>query len=438
MLAPIVAACGGAVPMISGRGLGHTGGTLDKLDSVPGYDTTPSTSTRAARASSADGGLRDRRPDRATSRPADRRLYAIRDATGTVESIPLIVASILSKKLAAGLDALVMDVKFGSGAFMAERADGRGAGAARWSRSRAAPGLPTVALLTDMDQVLGSTRRQRARGARVGRLPHGRRARAAAARGHARARRLAARPGRPARRRGRRARRRRARRWTPARPRSASRAWSPRSAARPTSSSARASTSPRAPVAPRGRARARGRRRGRWTAARSGSWSPGSAATARREADVIDPAVGLARDRARRRRGRPRPPAGRRPRARRGGRRRGGARRCARPCASASAAPDRAPAVAGRIDVIPKAELHVHLEGTAPPSLVRRLAERNGIPLPDGLFADEDTFRWTDFLDFLATYDMAASVDPHRRRTTATSPTSTSPRARPRAASTSS
>jgi thymidine phosphorylase len=153
MLAPIVAACGGAVPMISGRGLGHTGGTLDKLDSVPGYDTAPDLGTLRRVVAETGCAIVGQTADLA---PADRRLYAIRDATGTVESIPLIVASILSKKLAAGLDALVMDVKFGSGAFMARREDADELAAALVEVAAGA-GLPTVALLTDMDQVLGST-----------------------------------------------------------------------------------------------------------------------------------------------------------------------------------------------------------------------------------------------------------------------------------------
>src|SRR5919108_865020 len=110
ILAPILAACGAYVPVISGRGLGHTGGTLDKLDSIPGYDTAPGAERFAATVRAAGCAIIGQTGDLA---PADRRLYAIRDATGTVESIPLIVASILSKKLAAGLDGLVMDVKVG-------------------------------------------------------------------------------------------------------------------------------------------------------------------------------------------------------------------------------------------------------------------------------------------------------------------------------------
>ena len=153
LLAPIVAACGGAVPMISGRGLGHTGGTLDKLESIPGYDTTPAPErlrAAVARAGCAIVGQTERLA------PADRRLYAIRDATGTVESVPLIVASILSKKLAAGLDALVMDVKCGSGAFMPDAESARELARAIVDVA-AGNGLPAVALITDMDRVLGRT-----------------------------------------------------------------------------------------------------------------------------------------------------------------------------------------------------------------------------------------------------------------------------------------
>jgi thymidine phosphorylase len=152
-LAPIVAACGGAVPMISGRGLGHTGGTLDKLDAIPGYDTTPDVGRFRAVVREVGCAIVGQTPDLA---PADRRLYAIRDATGTVESIPLIVASILSKKLAAGLDALVMDVKFGSGAFMTELSAAEELARALVDVAGGA-GLPTVALLTDMNEVLGSS-----------------------------------------------------------------------------------------------------------------------------------------------------------------------------------------------------------------------------------------------------------------------------------------
>jgi thymidine phosphorylase len=153
MLAPIAAACGAVVPMVSGRGLGHTGGTLDKLQSLAGYDCWPSRArlTRTLReAGCAIVGASTR------VAPADRRLYAIRDVTATVESVPLITASILSKKLAAGLQCLVMDVKAGNGAFCStlpaarELADSLVAVAA-------AAGLPTRALVTDMSQVLGST-----------------------------------------------------------------------------------------------------------------------------------------------------------------------------------------------------------------------------------------------------------------------------------------
>ena len=153
LLAPIVAACGGAVPMLSGRGLGHTGGTLDKLEAIPGYDTAPQPDRLRAVVQAAGCAIVGQTDDLA---PADRRLYATRDATGSVESIPLIVSSILSKKLAAGLGSLVLDVKHGSGAFMAELGDARALARALVDVAVAA-GLPTVALLTDMDSPLGAT-----------------------------------------------------------------------------------------------------------------------------------------------------------------------------------------------------------------------------------------------------------------------------------------
>ena len=153
LLAPIVAACGGFVPMISGRGLGHTGGTLDKFDSIPGYQTAPSADRlRAALRSTGCVVV----GQTATLAPADRRLYAIRDVTATVESIPLITASILSKKLAAGLQGLVMDVKVGNGAFAADLAAARALARSIVNVSEGA-GLPTRALITDMNQVLGSS-----------------------------------------------------------------------------------------------------------------------------------------------------------------------------------------------------------------------------------------------------------------------------------------
>jgi thymidine phosphorylase len=153
LLAPIAAACGCFVPMISGRGLGHTGGTLDKVGSIPGYDPMPDFDRFARVVKAAGCAIIGQTGELA---PADRRFYAIRDVTGTVESVPLITASILSKKIAAGLDALVMDVKVGSGAFMKSLDE-----AEKLARSligtAAAAGLRTHALITDMNEVLGTT-----------------------------------------------------------------------------------------------------------------------------------------------------------------------------------------------------------------------------------------------------------------------------------------
>lgn len=153
MLAPIIAACGGAVPMISGRGLGHTGGTLDKLDSVPGYNTAPDLALLSKVVKSVGCAIIGQTADLA---PADKRFYATRDVTATVESIALITASILSKKLAAGLDALVMDVKYGSGAFKQDYNDAEELAKSIVTVANGA-GMPTTALLTDMNQVLGTT-----------------------------------------------------------------------------------------------------------------------------------------------------------------------------------------------------------------------------------------------------------------------------------------
>jgi thymidine phosphorylase len=152
MLAPMLAACGAAVPMISGRGLGHTGGTLDKLDSIPGYASQPDLPLFKRVVREAGCAIIGQTQDLA---PADRRLYAIRDVTATVESIALITASILSKKLAAGLQALVMDVKTGSGAFMASLEASHEL-AANIATVASVAGLPTVSLITDMNEPLAS------------------------------------------------------------------------------------------------------------------------------------------------------------------------------------------------------------------------------------------------------------------------------------------
>ncbi|HRO12113.1 thymidine phosphorylase [Amaricoccus sp.] len=152
VLAPALAACGAFVPMISGRGLGHTGGTLDKFDAIPGYRTQPDADTFRRVVAEVGCAVIGQTADIA---PADRRLYAIRDVTGTVESIDLITASILSKKLAAGLDALVLDVKTGSGAFMATPHEARALAEALVEVATGA-GCPTRALITDMNEPLAS------------------------------------------------------------------------------------------------------------------------------------------------------------------------------------------------------------------------------------------------------------------------------------------
>lgn len=151
VLAPLVASLGVAVPMMSGRGLGHTGGTLDKLESIPGFRTDLSLATATALVERLGCALIGQTREIA---PADRRLYALRDATATVESIPLIAASIMSKKLAEGLTGLVLDVKRGSGAFLPEL--DRGLTLARTMIDLGADhGCPVVALLTAMDRPLG-------------------------------------------------------------------------------------------------------------------------------------------------------------------------------------------------------------------------------------------------------------------------------------------
>ena len=152
MLAPIVAACGAYVPMISGRGLGHTGGTLDKMDSIPGYTSQPDNALFRKAVKKTGCAIIGQTADLA---PADKRFYAIRDVTATVESVPLITASILSKKLAAGLQSLVLDVKLGNGAFMATSRDATALATSLVEVANGA-GLKTTALITGMNEPLAS------------------------------------------------------------------------------------------------------------------------------------------------------------------------------------------------------------------------------------------------------------------------------------------
>ncbi len=151
VLAPLVAACGVAVPMMSGRGLGHTGGTLDKLESIPGFRTSLSMDETKAQIEKINCAMIGQTPEIA---PVDKKLYALRDVTSTVECIPLIAASIMSKKLSEGLNGLVLDVKMGSGAFMTDPLKSREL-AETMIRLGEDRGCPTVALLTAMDRPLG-------------------------------------------------------------------------------------------------------------------------------------------------------------------------------------------------------------------------------------------------------------------------------------------
>lgn len=152
LVAPMVAACGGIVPMIAGRGLGHTGGTLDKLDAIPGYNSSPDLSTFRHVVQQHSCAIIGQTSDLA---PADKRIYATRDGTATVDSIPLITASILSKKLAAGAQTLIMDVKTGNGAFMSNLAQAQLLANSIVEVGNGA-GLATVALITDMNQPLAT------------------------------------------------------------------------------------------------------------------------------------------------------------------------------------------------------------------------------------------------------------------------------------------
>jgi len=151
VLAPLVASCGVAVPMMSGRGLGHTGGTLDKLEAIPGFKTRLPLTRAAAQVEKLGCALIGQSSEIA---PADRKLYAMRDATATVESIPLIATSIMSKKLAESLTGLVLDVKTGAGAFLPESVDSIRLAQTMISLG-ARHGCPVVALLTNMDSPLG-------------------------------------------------------------------------------------------------------------------------------------------------------------------------------------------------------------------------------------------------------------------------------------------
>src|SRR3954469_17822910 len=151
VLAPLAAACGAPVPMMSGRGLGHTGGTLDKLESIPGFRTALTLEELRRSVAAIGCALIGQTSEGA---PADRKLYALRDVTGTVESIPLITASIMSKKIAEGIGGLVLDVKYGDGAFMKTQPDARKLAESLVATGEAA-GVHTEAVITDMEAPLG-------------------------------------------------------------------------------------------------------------------------------------------------------------------------------------------------------------------------------------------------------------------------------------------
>lgn len=153
MLAPMIAACGGFVPMISGRGLGHSGGTLDKMEAIPGYNATPSLDKLYQVVRDVGCAIIGQTSELA---PADRVVYSVRDVTATVESVGLITASILSKKISAGLDALVMDIKVGAGAFMGTEGEAETL-AASLIQTAGENNMPTHAVFTSMDEVLGRT-----------------------------------------------------------------------------------------------------------------------------------------------------------------------------------------------------------------------------------------------------------------------------------------
>ena len=389
ILAPILAACGAAVPMISGRGLGHTGGTLDKLDCIPGYASTPAHRGHPPRR--ARRRLRDRRPDR---RPRARRPPPLRRPRrhrhGRVDPAD------------RRLDP-VQEARRGPRRARARRQDrlrrvhgrprGRG-GSSREALVEVANGRRAEHRRADHRHGRGARhdRGQRARGARVDRPPHRRGARAAPARGHA----SRSPPPRSSRRAWRPTRRPRARRSSDARRRQRRRALrrDGRRArrARPTCVENPARTCRTAAVHPPGRARAPGLRE-RVDARAVGLVVTGLGGNRRREDDQIDYGVGLSRVAADRRRGRPGPPAGDRPRPRRRERRGGRRPRC---CAAVHVGPEppaeRAPCCWGAYERLPLAELHVHLEGTAPPALIQTLADRNGLKVPEGVFAAPDRF----------------------------------------------